>query len=59
MRVLVAAILLASVAFAITVFVVVPPHAEAGPETAKIVDDPTPCPAPAATWCHEVGGLAE
>ncbi len=59
MRVLVAAVLLASFAFAITVFVLVPPHAEAGRETLNIVGDPTPCPTPAARWCHEVGGLAE
>ncbi len=59
MRVFIAAVLLASFAFGAIVFVLVPPHAQAGRETVNIVGGPIPCPAPAARWCHEVGGLAE
>jgi hypothetical protein len=55
MRVFIAAVLLASFAFGIMVFALVPPHAEAGRATVNTL----PCPASAAKWCHEFGGLAE
>ncbi len=59
MRVFIAAILLASFAFGVIVFVLVPPQAEAGRDTVNIVGGSIPCPAPASRWCHEFGGLAE
>ncbi len=59
MRVFIAAIMLASFAFAIKVFVLAPPQAEAERAAINVVKGPTPCPRPAATWCHEFGGLAE
>jgi hypothetical protein len=59
MRVFIAAFALASFAFGLIVFGLMPPHAEAGRGTAYVVVGPTPCPAPATKWCHEVGGLAE
>jgi hypothetical protein len=59
MRVLIAAIILASFAFALKVFVLAPPQAEAERQAVSLFRGPTPCPAPAAKWCHEFGGLAE
>jgi hypothetical protein len=56
MRVFIAAIMLASFAFVLIVFGSRPPQAEAERATINV---PTSCPAPAAKWCHEVGGLAE
>ncbi len=59
MRVFIAAFMLATVAFALKVFVFVPPQAEAERATINVLKHPTPCPASAARWCHQVGGLAE
>ncbi len=59
MRVFIAALVLASFAFALIVFGCMPPQAEAGRGTANVIRIPTPCPVPAAMWCHEFGGLAE
>jgi hypothetical protein len=64
MRVFVAAVMLASFAFAFKMFVLVPPHAEAGKGTINAasinaVSSAMPCPDSAARWCHEFGGLAE
>jgi hypothetical protein len=59
MRVFIAAFALASFAFGLIVFGLIPPQAEAGRGTANVVVGPTPCPASAAKWCHEFGGLAE
>jgi hypothetical protein len=50
--------MLASVAFVLIVFGSNPPQAEAGRATVNVFS-PAPCPAPAAKWCHKVGGLAE
>jgi hypothetical protein len=55
----IAAFVLATFAFVYAVFVLVPPHAEAGRATVNVVESPSPCPAAAAKWCHEVGGLDE
>jgi hypothetical protein len=59
MRVFVAAFILASFAFALMVFGLMPPRAEAERGTVNVTANPTPCPAAAARWCHAVGGLAE
>jgi hypothetical protein len=58
MRVFIAAIMLASFAFALTVFGFMPPQAEAERGTVNVVVGPAPCPVAEASWCHEVGGLA-
>ncbi len=47
--------MLAAFAFVVIVFGSRPPQAEA---TVNVVS-PAPCPAPAAKWCHAVGGWAE
>ncbi len=59
MRIFIAAIMLASFAFAIKVFVLMPPEAEAERAAINVLKHPTPCPAAAARWCHAFGGLAE
>jgi hypothetical protein len=59
MRVFIAAFALASFAFGLIVFGLIPPQADAGRGTANVVGGPTPCPVSAAKWCHEFGGLAE
>ncbi len=58
MHLFIVAFLLASFAFVLIVFGSRPPQAEAGGATVTVVNS-APCPAPAARWCHEVGGLAE
>jgi hypothetical protein len=60
MRIFLAAVMLASFAFALIVFGAMPPRAEAELGFVnKINAGPAPCPAAAATWCRQVGGLAE
>ncbi len=59
MHLFIVAFMLASVAFILIVFGSSPPQAEAERATINVLKHPTPCPASAARWCHQVGGLAE
>ncbi len=59
MHLFIISFMLASFAFVVIVFGSRPPQAEAERATINVLKGPTPCPAPAARWCHEVGGLAE
>ncbi len=58
MHLFIVSFMLASFAFVVIVFGSRPPQAEAGRATVNVVRT-APCPAPAARWCHAVGGLAE
>ncbi len=58
MHLFIVSFMLACFAFVLIVFGSRPPQAEAERATVNVVSS-APCPAPAARWCHEVGGLAQ